>query len=283
MQRKDNCTVQSVDKALRILELLEESPDGLILTDISRMLQVPKSTTFKILTTLLSRGYLCRADGSRRYSLGIRLFELGHQALGHVKEREGIHLLLQELSSKFNETAHFSVLRGSDVLYLDKVESRASLRMVTAVGTRRPAHCTATGKALLAWLTEPDIRSIMSGEMTAFTPRTITDVERLLEDLACVRERGYAIDYEENEPGIVCIGAPVTSPDGNVVAAISVSGPTVRIGMEEVPIVAEAVVDTARRVSRSYGHCLTAYAVSDRAIRASVRPVARCCDKKDGR
>ncbi|HHY47624.1 MAG TPA: IclR family transcriptional regulator [Firmicutes bacterium] len=247
--------VRSVKRAFEILEALRDDRE-LRLIDISRKLGIPKGMVFKLLETLGSLGYVKKNQDTGRYRLGIRLFELGSSALSYIKEREELHSILQALVDETNETAHFAVLQGGEVLYLDKVESRASLRMVTAIGLRRPAYCTGTGKALLAWQPEDFVRRIMNGSVTRFTPNTITDVDSLLKELALVRERGYAVDNEENEPGIICIGTPVRNHEGSVVAAISLAGPSIRIGPEIVPVLAKRVIETAQVIRDRLGYIL---------------------------
>lgn len=244
-------TVRSVERAFTILEALKDNGE-MRLIDVSRSTMINKGMAFKLLYTLCSKGYVEHDGETGKYRLGKTLFELGHAAGNQITERRGAHDILRSLVEKINETAHLAVLQGSDVLYLDKVESNASLRMVTAVGIRRPAYCTGTGKALLAGLTDDEVRRLMEGKpMRRFTPNTICDIDDLLAELALVRTRGYALDNEENEPGIMCVGAPVRNRDDVVVSAISVAGPTIRINRETVPQLANEVIKAAERISET--------------------------------
>lgn len=245
--------VRSVERALSILETLRDDCD-IRPIDVSRQTMIPKGMTFKLLDTLCSAGYVYRDPETNRYRLGMALFELGVAAGDQVRKRLGAHDVLRLLVSNTNETAHLAVLQDSDVLYVDKVDSNASLRMVTAIGIRRPAYCTGTGKALLAGLSDEDVGLLMAGKrMPRFTPNTICTIDDLLSELAMVRARGYAVDNEENEPGIICIGAPVCNREGAVISAISVSGPTVRISRERIPKLAKSVMEAASRISDTLG------------------------------
>jgi len=242
-------TVRSVERALSILEALKDNGE-MRLIDVSRNTMLAKGMVFKLLDTLCSGGYVQRDPETGKYGLGGALFELGYAAGVQLRGRSSAHSILRALVAITNETAHLAVLQGPDVLYLDKVESGASLRMVTAVGIRRPAYCTGTGKALLAGLSDAEVRRLVEGQpMPRFTPNTICDVDDLLAELALIRTRGYAIDNEENEPGIMCVGAPVRNREGVVVSAISVAGPTIRVNRETIPQLAEHVMEAAERIS----------------------------------
>jgi DNA-binding IclR family transcriptional regulator len=246
--------VRSVERAFSVLEALKENGE-MRLGDICRNTTLAKGMAFKILYTLCSGGHVYRDPETGKYGLGQTLFELGHAAGSQMRERKSSHDILRSLVKKTNETAHLAVLQGSDVLYLDKVESNASLRMVTAIGIRRPAYCTGTGKALLAGLTDEVVRSLMkSHPMQRFTPNTICNVDDLLSELALTRARGYAVDNEENEPGIMCVGAPVRNRENVVVSAISVAGPTIRVNRETIPQITIDVIEAANQISDAFGY-----------------------------
>lgn len=250
----DKYTVRSVERAFTILEALKNNGE-MRLIDVSRSTAITKGMAFKLLYTLCSGGYVEHDQETGKYRLGKTLFELGHAAGNQLTERSSARDILRSLVEKTNETAHLAVLQDSDVLYLDKVESSASLRMVTAVGIRRPAYCTGTGKALLAGMTDDDVRRLMDEKpMPRFTPNTICNIEDLLAELALVRTRGYALDNEENEPGIMCVGAPVRNRDGVVVSAISVAGPTIRVNRETIPDLAREVIQAANLISETLAY-----------------------------
>jgi IclR family KDG regulon transcriptional repressor len=245
--------VRSVERAFTVLEVLKENGE-MRLVDICRSTMLAKGMTFKILHTLCSGGHVYRNPETGKYGLGQTLFELGHAAGSQMRERKSSHDILRSLVEKTNETAHLAVLQGSEVLYVDKVESTESLRMVTAIGIRRPAYCTGTGKALLAGLTDEVIRDLMGSKpMRRFTPNTICNVDDLLSELALVRVRGYSVDNEENEPGIMCVGAPVRNRENIVVSAISVAGPTIRVNRGIIPRIAADVIEAANQVSEAFG------------------------------
>ncbi len=246
--------VRSVERAFSILEALKDGGD-MRLIDVSRSTMIAKGMVFKLLDTLCCGGYVDRDPETGKYRLGKALFELGLAAGTQMRDRISAHDVLRSLVNQVNETAHLAVLQGSDVLYLDKVESSASLRMVTAVGIRRPAYCTGTGKALLAGLDDGQVRNLMDGKpMPRFTPNTICNIDDLLTELALVRTRGYAVDNEENEPGIMCVGAPVRNREGVVMSAISIAGPTIRVNRETLPQLAQTLIAAANQISEASGY-----------------------------
>ena len=245
--------VRSVERAFKVLDALKEKGE-MRLVDICQNTKLAKGMAFKILHTLCAGGHVYRDEETGKYRLGQTLFELGHAAGSQMWRQKSAHDILRSLVDKTNETAHLAVLQGTDVLYVDKVDSTASLRMVTAIGIRRPAYCTGTGKALLAGLPDDSVRELMDSKlMERFTPNTICNIDDLLSELALVRARGYAIDNEENEPGIMCIGAPVRNRDNMVVSAISVAGPTLRVNRETIPQIEKNVIDAANKISDTFG------------------------------
>jgi IclR family KDG regulon transcriptional repressor len=213
--------------------------------DISRGLGISKSMTLKLLVTLVDAGYLRRNSETNLYSLNIKLFEIGSAVLNQVGRKNEIHELLKKLVGATGETAQLAILVDQEVLYLDKVDSPSALRMVTEIGKRRPAYCTGTGKAIMAWRNKETVDAIMLKGAQKFTEKTITEADKLDAELQKIREMGYAIDDEENEMGITCIGAPIKSLSGEVVSAISVSGPTSRM-YDRIKEIAHEVVEIAR-------------------------------------
>lgn len=237
--------IRSVSKALAIIELLQ-SKGKLRMIDISKGLGISKSMTHKLLATLLDAGYLRKSPESNMYSLDLKLFEIGSAVLNQVSKKDELHELLKRLVESTGETAQLAMLVGHQVLYLDKVDSPSALRMVTEIGKRRAAYCTGTGKAILAWKSRDIVDAVMQIGMQKFTSKTITDRDELYRELQKIRDLGYAIDDEENEAGITCIGAPIRSQSGGIVSAISVSGPTTRMS-DRIDEIAKDVMDIARQ------------------------------------
>lgn len=245
---------QVVDRVVDILEAFTTLGPELGVSDISRALNLKKATTHRLLASLRRRGIVEQDVRSRRYRLGLKLWELGQLATTHVDWLERVKPFLQQLTDLAGETTHLAVMSDGQVLYVEKVESTRSLRMPSQVGRRLPAHCTGVGKALIAFLPDEILRSLIDRRgLPAFTPNTITDPARLAEELAVTRARGYSVDNEEIEEGLVCIGAPVRDHTSHVIAAVSIAGPSSRLRPEAVEGYAQSVVRIAAAISVALG------------------------------
>lgn len=245
---------QVVDRVVDILETFTQLGPELGVSEISRALDLKKATAHRLLASLRRRGLVAQDPETRRYRLGMKLWELGSMATNHVEWIDRVKPYIQKLTERTGETTHLAVLSDGQVLYVDKVESAHSLRMPSQVGRRLPVHCTGIGKALVAFLPDEVLNGLIARRgMASFTPKTITDRKRLADELEGVRSRGYSIDNEEIEEGLVCIGAPVRDHTAHVVAAISIAGPSSRLRPDRVPGHAEAVVDAANAMSATLG------------------------------
>ena len=245
----DKTTVQSVDRAIAILRCFEQG-DKLGITEISRRLGLHKSTVFGLVNTLTANRLLEKAPDSDKYRLGIELFRLGSNAQSSVREIAAPHV--KRLMEATGETANLVLPDSGYVVYIDKRESPHSMRICTNVGLRLPMYCTAVGKAILAFMGE-DERCIIVGDMvlTARTENTITSREELLAQLVKIRSDGYAIDDEELEYGLICIAMPILSKMGEPIAAISVSGPKLRMTEEKISEVHAELTKHSHEISRA--------------------------------
>ena len=237
--------VQSVERAFDILERMADAGGEVTLTELVRRTGLPMPTIHRVMRTLVDRGYVRQAP-SRRYALAPRLIRLGEGASRLLNVWVRPHL--EQLVDALGETANMALLDGDQVVYVAQAPSHHSMRTFTEVGRRVLPHCTGVGKALLAQLDPAEARAIvLRTGMPAQTPRTITDPDRLLRELARVRRRGYATDSGEQEVGVQCIAVPVL--DAPAPTAISISGPEARL----TPPVAERAVpllqDVARRLA----------------------------------
>ncbi len=226
--RRGGGAVQSVERALDLLEVLAAAPDEMGVTELTEATGLPGATIHRLLATLLSRGYAHQDPVTRRYSLGSRLVRLG----GSAGRRFGTWMRpwLVELMELSGETANLAVLEDSHVVYVAQVPSRHKVRMFTEVGNRLLPHTTAVGKVLLAFRPREVTGAVIARNgLPGRTGRTITDAGRLYRELEQVARRGYAVDDEEEEEGVCCIAVPVFGPD-DAPAAMSVSGPTSRLG-----------------------------------------------------
>ncbi len=220
-------------------------------TGISKELNIPKSTVYQIVTTLVSERIVEKDSDSNLYHLGLKLFELGNLVRFNLEISKIAAPYLKELHEKYDETIHLTVLDVGEVLYVDCSESTKRLRTHSAIGEKAPLHCTGVGKAILAFLPANEIeRVIQEKGLRMFTENTITDRDLLLEELKKIAQSGYAIDNMEHEEGVRCVAAPIRNHDGRVFAAISISGPAQRIIPEKDGTFAEAVKHAATKISR---------------------------------
>ena len=236
-------TVEAVSKAIDVLEAFHGS-EGMSLNQISETVGLNRSRTFRLLHTLAERGYVERNQEGTSYRLGIKLFERAANVRRDVKDVARPVML--ELRQRFNEMVNLSVLEDGHVLYLEIVESSRPFRMSATVGCRMPAHQTSMGKAMLA------------GDPTCFESGLLAQesrsrLQKLRKELEAVQQRGYAIDNEENEPGVACIGSRIVDANGQPAAAMSISGPVHRVLANEKKI-AEALITGCATVSKGLGY-----------------------------
>lgn len=255
MPEYDATVTRTVKKAMDILDCLGEENHPLAVSEIGHRLGMPRSTVYRLLNTLAVTGYVTQDSAEpQKYRLGFKVLELASRFLGSIELRRMALPFLEELRNLVNETVHLVVPDGGQVAYVEKVECSQAVRMHSTVGSRVFMHCTAVGKALLAFMTPEEVEAIVTRHgLPARTPNTITDRAKLFKHLEEVRRRGYAIDNVENEDGIRCVGAPIFDHQGRPVAALSVSGPAFRLTLDRVQELIEPVRVTAQRISRELG------------------------------
>jgi len=247
--------VQVLDRAVGLLEALAGAEDGLGLLELSEHVGLHKSTVHRLLMVLERHRLVEKKSPSGRYGLGLKLFELGSRVMRDFGLSERARPHLERLAGESGETAHLCILDDGEVLYLQKVEPSRSVRVPSSVGRRNPAHCTSVGKALLAFLPEKAVDAIVRRRgLKSFTRNTLTTPIQLRRELALVRNRGYAVDDEEIEEGLVCVGAPVRDSSGEVIASISVAGPAFRLTRQKVPMIAAIVTRVAEDFSAELGN-----------------------------
>jgi len=251
--RAERHSIQSVDRAMRLLEAIAEAGGECSLTELSQRTQLNISTCHHLLSTLVNRGYVAKVPVRRTYALGARILFLSNACLTVDLPARAAPLLAQ-INEKTGETVHLAVLQGDAMMKVAKRESRHPVRVDTGtLGKTDAAHATATGKAMLAWLPEDDMRRVLSHGLTRFTPKTICEWPSLIEALRHVRRNGYAVDDEEYQPGVICIGAAIRDHNGAVVGAISASTPTMRANDEHLSLVREQVCSAVRALSAELG------------------------------
>ncbi len=248
-------TLKTLQRALRLMDALAEADQGLGLVELSRKLAMNKAVVYRILLTLGQAGYVVQDPRTDRYSLSLKVFELGSAVVNRTGLAKAALGPMTELSRCCCETVNLAILDGKEAVYIDRVECAEALRAVRGVGTRVPVHCSALGKALIAYLPPQQQEALLSSiTLKQFTQQTIMEMDRLRAELRRVREVGFALDDEEHIPGVRCLGAPVFNHRGEVVAAVSIAGPSVRLTRERILGFADALKSTAAAVSRNLGY-----------------------------
>ncbi len=246
--------LSSVRNAARLLCAFTPADRDLGVSELAARLGLAKSTVHRLLSTLARDG-LVERDEAGRYRLGLKLYELGAIVADHLDLHDVIAGPIDDLRNRTGETVHVAILEGAEVVYIARRESPHTLRLFSRVGHRNHAHCTSTGKVLLAFLSEPERAAILDGrQLVAHTPHTITDRDRLEEELEAIRRRGWAENLNESEMGVTSLAAPIRDASGRVVAAISVAGPGPRFTRETVRRFAAETVRIADAISSRLGH-----------------------------
>jgi len=245
--------VRAVERAMQILSSFDGEHAERGASEIAQATGLHKATAYRIIMTLLNGGFLERTPDGERFRLGLRVVELGLGALRDLDFRQAAFPYMQQLVERFQEICTLGVFDHGQVLHVEIVHSKHTLTIAARVGRHLPAHCTASGKVLLAFLPPAVVEPILNAPLAAYTERTITSPARLREELEVVRQRGYALDDEEFEVGIRAVAAPIQDIDGNVIAQMSMPGPTNRLTPERIPEIAQALMEAAEAVS---GHVL---------------------------
>lgn len=252
-------TLASVHNAARLLCAFSTTDTEYGVSELARRLDLAKSTVHRLLTTLAEEHLIERNPRTGRYRLGLKMWELGTLAAGHITLHDAAAPYLDDLRNRSRETVHIAVLDGTEVVYVERRESPQTLRLFGRVGHRNHAHCTSTGKVLLAFLPPDELeRRLATLELVQKTPYTIADPQRLRAELASVRKRGYAVNVNESELGIASVAAPILDRSATVVAAISTAGPVTRFEGPAMRRFAEMTVDAAKAISERLGFRPTA-------------------------
>ncbi len=245
--------VQSVARALSILELLADGGGELGVSELGRRLGVHKATASRLLSTLADRGLVERNPGTDKYRLGFGLIHLAGAVMAGVGLVREARPILEDLAERTRETVNLAVLDGHRVMHLDQVAGTRSIVSASWVGRRTPYHCTSNGKVLLAFLDEAERERLLGLPLERLTANTIVDPGVLRTQLVEVRARGYAQAVEELEEGLNAVAAPVRRADGEVIGAVSVAGPAFRMRTIELPRIARVTIDAANAISRRMG------------------------------
>ncbi|MDQ7849795.1 MAG: IclR family transcriptional regulator [Armatimonadota bacterium] len=220
--------IQSADRALRILQVVADHRQPLSLLEVSQLVGLHASTTYRLLATLRDRGFVEQESAGGRYRVGIQAFRVGSAFLAAADLRDRLRPVLATLAAHSRETANLVILHETEAVYIDHIVGVNIAKLFTQIGQRVPLHCTAVGKVLLAYAPDPEglLRRL---RLRRFTPYTMTTATALRRALATVRAAGCAVDREEHELGVACGAGPVWDAAGRVVAAVGISGPSARV------------------------------------------------------
>jgi DNA-binding IclR family transcriptional regulator len=252
MRQKSYSPVKTIQKAFRLLEVLADKQPAKPSTLVQE-LRLPRSNIYRLLATLQEMGYVEKDSGSR-YRLGFKMFAIGNTVREVNQLSEIARPYMGRLAEISQENVNLAIMYDQRVLYIDKIESQHYLKLDQPIGKTDPLHCTALGKVLLSSLDDLELEVFLkSKNLVPFTKNTITDPEVLEGVIRNVRKQGYAIDLEELSEGIYCIGAPIRDHTNGVVAAISISGPTVRLTKQKIEELKAPLIEATLEVSKKMG------------------------------
>jgi DNA-binding IclR family transcriptional regulator len=249
-------TLRSVSNALLILASFSPRKPELGVTELSARLGLGKSTVSRLLSTLQAHGFVSKNPVSGKHRLGVKAYEVGLAYIAGMDLRSRAMPALEALAAAVGETVYLATLSkdGDSAVYIDKILSPQAVRVDSHLGLEVPLHCTGVGKALLAFQPRDVVERFLKGPLPASTPRTIVRSDELRAELARVREQGYALDREEFEEGLHCLGAPIFDHTGAAVASFSISGPAARLSLERMRGLVPDVLSVAASVSTHLGY-----------------------------
>ncbi|WP_032093801.1 MULTISPECIES: DNA-binding transcriptional regulator KdgR [Pasteurellaceae] len=246
--------VSSVLKVFGIIEALAEQKE-IGITDLAQRLMMSKSTTYRFLQTMKTLGFVSQEGETDKYSLTLKLFEVGAKSLEYVDLITLANKEMAHIAKQTNETLHLGMLEGNEIIYLHKIDSNYSLRMHSRIGRRNPLYSTAIGKVLLSDYSNAEVQEILKDVVfIKHTEKTLENIEQLEQELDKVRRQHYAEDNEEQEPGLRCIAAPVYNRFGKIIAGISISLPTIRFKEEQLPHLVSLLQYAGKKVSEQLGY-----------------------------
>ena len=252
-REKTNYIIQSVSHALDVLEQFSGEHDELGVTELSKRLKLHKNNVFRLLATLESRGYIEQNKATENYRLGIGCLQLGQRFVAHMGLLQQARPIIESLAEDASETAFVAVLRKVCVVAVDAVEARHPIRMTSRIGEALPLHCTAAGKVQLAYISDADLREALTAGLPRFTERTITDQQKLQQQLRQIAEAGQAVELGEHIADVHSIAVPIRDYTRNVVGSLAVSGPAYRMNAERIekeiaPLLAKAGRELSNRL-----------------------------------
>lgn len=247
--------IRAVERAAVILRAFSPDAPELSVSELSRAVSLHKSTVHRLLTTLERTGFVVQDPATKRYRLGLPLFELGSLVVNTMEARRVARPYLEEVHRACGETVHLGILEDGEVIYIDKIESTRRVRMYSQIGRRAPSHCTALGKVLLAQLPDASLSEVVERRgLRRYTSKTITSPKELRDHCALIRQQGYALDAGEHEELIQCAAAPVYDHTGKGAAAVSVTSVAAAMDQHRIAEYVALVQQAARKISEALGY-----------------------------
>lgn len=247
-------SVQSLARASSILEAIAKNNNHISITELSKVVDLHKSTVHRLLKSLIELGYVRQNTNDSHYELTVKLFELGASVIRQNDLIATARPYLEKLSVLSGEVVHLVIPDQTDIIYVDKVESTHTLRMHSYIGKRSPMYCTAVGKAILATQSDDAVRNFWAQiSPVKHTPYTIVDIESFLQEIEQIRSKGISYDNEEHETEIRCIGTALTNYSGTVVGAISISGPKQRMSNDVLNKLIPELLEVKQAISKAMG------------------------------
>lgn len=253
MKDPNKYSVRSVVRALQIMECFDDEHPERGISEIADAVGLHKTTTYRIVTTLVNYGYLERTADGQRCRLGLELANLGYKVIRRMDLRREALPYMKQLVQGWDEICDLSIFEQGKVFYIEVLRGNHGLTIAAAIGQRLPAHCTASGKIFLAHLPSAELDSILSQPLGSYTNNTITSPDELCGQLEIIRDQGYAVDYEEYEVGICAIAAPIYNQKGTVIATIGCPSPVSRMTSERISEIAIAFKNAAMAISHRLG------------------------------
>jgi IclR family KDG regulon transcriptional repressor len=245
-------SVRTVDRALDILLCFTQKNSVLSLTEISEKVGINKSTVHRLLATLEGKRFLIRHTATGKYHLGYRFLEMSSGIMSDIRH-QWAYPYLERLANDCGETVDLAILDGDAVVYLHVIESQQRVKIAAAIGQRLPVHCTATGKAFLAYLPVEKVKVFLANGLSRYTEHTLIDLDDLYEDLCETRRRGFAISKEEYEKDIHSVAAPILAMEGYPILAIAIAGPSFRLPQERMLMLGHTIQSTIETIRQEVG------------------------------
>jgi DNA-binding IclR family transcriptional regulator len=246
--------VQSLERALDIIEALSSEPEGLGVTELSQRIGLHKSTAHRLLATLVQRGYVSKTN-SGCYHIGLKIIEIASYYINSLELQTESRPYVAQITAELGLTAHIGVLEGDQVVYIERMDVLSGVKLYSQIGLRMHAYCSSLGKCLLSGFNSEQLAKVMTNcSFNKFTPNTISSLDELIAELRVVRKQGFAIDNLEYSLNNRCIAAPIYDYRGEIIAAISASGPPTILHQDRIAEVAAYVCEKAMAISKSMGY-----------------------------